>query len=153
LTKRSLQRRILASDVPDDAFLEGYLRAYFPEALNARCGQQIRSHRLRREIIAAELARMIVESMGVTFVGRVCRETGAEAAAVIRAWAVVVETSGALQLWDEVGNAEPPLPMGVSARVLRHQRFDAGGRTFGLVEGATNDENESAGHAQEDAHR
>jgi glutamate dehydrogenase len=111
LSKRSLQRRILASDVPDDGFLEGYLRAYFPEGLTARCGQQVRSHKLRREIIAAELARLIVESMGVTFVGRVCRETGAEVAAVIRAWAVVVETSGALDLWDEVGNAEPPLPL------------------------------------------
>lgn len=111
LTKRSLQRRILASDVPEDAFLETYLRAYFPDSLNASCGQQIRSHKLRREIIAAELARLIVESMGVTFVDRLCRETGAEAPAVIRAWAVVVETSGALGLWDEVGNADPPLPL------------------------------------------
>lgn len=111
LTKRSLQRRILATDVPDDAFFEPYLRNYFPQALNERCGQQIRSHKLRREIIAAELARSMVESMGVTFVSRLCRETGAEAVTVIRAWAVVVEIAGALQLWDDVGNANPPLPL------------------------------------------
>lgn len=111
LSKRSLQRRISASDIPDDGFFETFLRDYFPENLNERCGQQIRSHKLRREIIAAEVARLLVESMGVTFVSRLARETGADAAAVIRAWAVVVEISRALALWDDVGNAEPPLPL------------------------------------------
>lgn len=111
LGKRWLQRRILACDVPDEPFFERYLRAYFPPLLNQRCGQQIRSHKLRREIIAAELARSIVESMGVTFVSRICRETGAEAAAVVRAWAVAAEIAGALALWDEIGNASPPLPL------------------------------------------
>jgi glutamate dehydrogenase len=49
--------------------------------------------------------------MGVTFVSRLSRETGAEAVAVVRAWAVAVEIAGALELWDEVGNANPPLPL------------------------------------------
>jgi glutamate dehydrogenase len=111
LTKRWLQRRILASGVPDDSFFEPYLRDYFPDSLNQRCGQQIRSHKLRREIVAAELARRIVESMGVTFVSRLSREAGVDADAVVRAWAVAVEIAGALDLWDEVGNANPPLPL------------------------------------------
>src|SRR5207245_7488241 len=55
-SKLALQKRVLASALPDGPFFEHHLRDYFPEVINTRFGQGVRSHRLRREIITVELA-------------------------------------------------------------------------------------------------
>ncbi|HXQ23650.1 MAG TPA: NAD-glutamate dehydrogenase domain-containing protein [Candidatus Acidoferrales bacterium] len=114
--KLALQQRLLASALPDDPFVEAYLRSYFPDVINARFGQAVRSHRLRREIIAVEMANALIDTMGTTFVVRVSRDTGSDAATVVRAWAVVASVSAAAELWAEIGNADPPLPLPAEAR-------------------------------------
>jgi glutamate dehydrogenase len=110
-SKLVLQRRVLASSLPDDPFFEPYLRHYFPDIVNQRFGHGVRSHRLRRDIIAVELANAVVDTMGACFVGRVRRETGAEAPVVVRAWAVACGVSGAPSVWDEMTALDPPLPV------------------------------------------
>jgi len=109
--KLSLQRSLLASTVPDDAGFEPYLRAYFPDVINARFGASVRSHRLRREIIAVEIVNALVDTMGAACVARVSRDTGAAAAAVVRAATVAIAVSGSADLWGEMGAADPPLPL------------------------------------------
>jgi glutamate dehydrogenase len=115
-SKLALQHRLLASAVPDDPFLEVYLRAYFPDVINARFGQWVRTHRLRREIIAVEVANALIDNMGMAFTHRVGRDTGADPPAVVRAWTVAIAVSGAAELWVELGTADPPLPAGAEAR-------------------------------------
>lgn len=109
-TRVALREQLIDSDLPDDAFFERYLRGYFPEAVDARCGQGVRSHRLRRPIIAAELANTLVDRMGATFVARVRRDTGASPVHVARCWAVAVELGGFAALWRAIGAADPALP-------------------------------------------
>jgi len=115
-SKLGLQRYLLTSPLSDDPFFEHHLRAYFPETVNAQFGASVRSHRLRREIIAVETANRVVDTMGATFVHRVARDTGSEPAAVVRAWEVAVAVSGAIDLWAEISDAEPPLPLAAEAR-------------------------------------
>jgi glutamate dehydrogenase len=115
-TKLALQQRLLASPLPDDAFFERCLRGYFPDAVNLRFGQSVRSHRLRREIIAVELANALIDTVGATFVTRVSRDTGTDAPAVARAWAVAMAVSGATELWAEISGADPPLPAAAEHR-------------------------------------
>jgi glutamate dehydrogenase len=115
-SKLALQRQLLASALPDDPLLERYLRGYFPDVVNARFGQAVRSHRLRREIIAVEVANALIDTMGAAFVVRVSRDTGSDAAAVVRAWVVALAVSAAADLWAEVGGADPPLPQSAEAR-------------------------------------
>jgi glutamate dehydrogenase len=64
---------LVASPAPDDPHFEGPLVAYFPAQLK-QFEQQMRRHRLRREIIATYLADDLVNLGGPTFVDRV-RET------------------------------------------------------------------------------
>jgi glutamate dehydrogenase len=116
--KLALQHRLLASQVPDDPFFEPVLRRYFPDIVNQRFGQGVRSHRLRREIIAVELANLVIDTMGAAFVARVVRETGADAAAVVRAWAVAVGASGAATIWEEIDSLDPPLPVAAEAAAM-----------------------------------
>ena len=109
-SKLALQQQLLASNLPDDPFFEQHLRGYFPDIVNTRFAQHVRSHRLRREIIAVEIGNALIDTMGASFVTRVGRDTGTDAPTVVRAWAVAVAVSGADDVWAEVGNTDPPLP-------------------------------------------
>ena len=111
--KQSLTDALLASSLPDSAYLERDLRAYFPPQVVERFGSMLNEHPLRRELIAMLVANDVVNSQGVTFVSRVVTETGAEAADVTRAYRIARDVTGAVERWEEiealVGSLEPPL--------------------------------------------
>jgi glutamate dehydrogenase len=89
-TKATLFDALLASDLPDDPYLGTYLKAYFPKDLKDKFPDLIERHRLRREIIATELANEIVDTGGITFVHRLCELSGASVAEVARAFVVTM---------------------------------------------------------------
>src|SRR4029079_12684868 len=67
--------RLLGSDaVCEDPYLERILMAYFPPRLLERCGDAVRVHRLRRELIATTLTNRIVDLMGATLLPSTLRE-------------------------------------------------------------------------------
>jgi glutamate dehydrogenase len=84
-TKIVLEDEILASDLPDDPYLEGRLINYFPSAMRQRYAEQMRGHRLHREIISTVVVNQFVNESGITCFHRLSAETGARAADVIRA--------------------------------------------------------------------
>ncbi|MCK6555099.1 NAD-glutamate dehydrogenase [Candidatus Binatia bacterium] len=110
-TKLDLQQRLLASSLPDEPFAETYLRGYFPDPINRRFGQGVRSHRLRREIIAVEIANAVVDRMGTTFVTGVAHDTGAAPVTVVRAWAIAAQVADAAALWTDLVALDPPMPV------------------------------------------
>jgi glutamate dehydrogenase len=111
--KQSLTNALLASSLPDSAYLERDLRAYFPPQVVERFGAMLNEHPLRRELIAMLVANDVVNSQGITFVSRVVTETGAEAADVTRAYRIARDVTGAVERWEEiealVGSLEPAL--------------------------------------------
>ena len=84
-TKIVLENEILASDLPDDPYLEGRLTDYFPSAMRQRYADQMPGHRLHREIISTVVVNQFVNESGITCFHRLSAETGARAADVIRA--------------------------------------------------------------------
>jgi len=88
-SKLALKTRLLAGGLPDDPVTESYLLGYFPPtAISAAGRENLESHRLRREIIASQLANDLVDVMGATFVTRVARDSGSKVEEVARAWLV-----------------------------------------------------------------
>ncbi|WP_035714258.1 NAD-glutamate dehydrogenase [Azorhizobium doebereinerae] len=87
--KLSLYAELLASEVPDDSYLADELVTYFPPALRERFPAAIAAHRLRREIIATGLANAIVNQGGPASITRIADQTGADAAGIAHAFAVV----------------------------------------------------------------
>ncbi|MDX2275187.1 MAG: NAD-glutamate dehydrogenase [Hyphomonadaceae bacterium] len=76
---------LTASSVPDDpAFIEP-LKQYFPDEL-WRFETQIKRHRLRREIIATQLADDLVNRCGPSFIDRVNEITRADAPVIASAF-------------------------------------------------------------------
>jgi glutamate dehydrogenase len=111
--KQSLTNALLASSLPDSAYLETDLRGYFPPQVVERFGSLLNEHPLRRELIAMLVANDVVNSQGITFVSRLVTETGAEAADVTRAYRIARDVTGAVERWEEiealVGSLEPAL--------------------------------------------
>lgn len=109
-SKLTLQHRLLESALPEDPFFERYLRDYFPDVIEKRFAQGVRTHRLRREIIAVELANALTDTMGAAFIAHVVRDTGNEPALVAGAWAVAASVGGATELWAELMSPQTPPP-------------------------------------------
>jgi glutamate dehydrogenase len=84
-TKIVLEDEILASDMPDDPYLTDRLIDYFPTAMRQLYADQVRTHRLHREIIATVVVNEFVNESGITCFHRLSGETGAGAADVMRA--------------------------------------------------------------------
>jgi len=92
--KMQLYGQLLESDLPDDPYLMQDLRAYFPKPIRTSHPEEIRSHRLRREIIATVTANDIVDRAGITFVHRHSEHTGISPEAVARAYIQVRDIFG-----------------------------------------------------------
>jgi glutamate dehydrogenase len=83
--KIALEETLVASDLPDDPDFLSELVRYFPTMLRERFLDRIRTHALRREIIATTLVNGLVNRAGMTFVFRLQEETGAGMVDIVRA--------------------------------------------------------------------
>ncbi|MBS7696813.1 MULTISPECIES: NAD-glutamate dehydrogenase [unclassified Chelatococcus] len=96
--KLALYDAILESPVPDDPYLAGELMRYMPKPLRERFPDAVTAHRLRREIIATQLANAIINRGGPTIVTRLADETGADAPTIAAAYAAVRDAYGLIEL-------------------------------------------------------
>lgn len=101
-SKMYLKQDILASDVPEDKHFDKYLFMAFPKVLREKYAQQIREHSLRREIVATQLCKSITDRMGVNFVERLHRETGAAVPFIIRAFSIAESIFNMEDLWQQI---------------------------------------------------
>jgi glutamate dehydrogenase len=100
--KMYLKQDILASDVPEDPFFIRYLLSAFPVPLRERFLPQLKEHSLRREIIATQLGKSITDHMGINFVERLQRETGASVAFIMRAYVIIQDIFDMEALWLQI---------------------------------------------------
>jgi len=94
--------RLLDSDLPEDEYLAHDLERYFPPPLPERYSDRMRSHRLRREIIATVVANQLVDRAGTTFAFRLGEETGAPPSLLARGYAVAREVFDMRAFWSAI---------------------------------------------------
>jgi glutamate dehydrogenase len=100
--KISLEEELLASDLPDDSdFLPELVRA-FPSAVRGPYLDRIRTHTLRREIIATALVNGVVNRAGTTFAFRLFEETGAAGPDIVRAHEAARAVFAQDPLWTDI---------------------------------------------------
>ncbi len=68
-------------------------------------------HSLRREIIATQITNSLVNDMGITFVQRLQEQTGAEVAAVVRAYVVAQQVFGGRDLITSIEALDHKIPV------------------------------------------
>ncbi len=101
-SKMYLKQDILNSNIPEDPYFEKFLLNAFPKALGEKYFSQMKEHSLRREIITTQLCASITDRMGINFVERLQRETGASIDFVIRAFTVAESIFGMNDTWNEI---------------------------------------------------
>lgn len=97
--KMFLKQDILATNIPEDPYFVKYLAMAFPQLLCKKYLSQMKEHSLSREIIATQLSKNITDHMGVNFVERLQRETGASVEFIIRAFVIAEELFNTYELW------------------------------------------------------
>jgi glutamate dehydrogenase len=101
-TKNADVAEILESDLPDDPALERDLMEYFPVEVRERFPDAVRSHRLRREIVATAIVNNMVNLAGISFDHRMTEDSGASVSDVARAFLVSREVCGFADIWREI---------------------------------------------------
>jgi glutamate dehydrogenase len=100
--KMFLKQDILVSDVPEDPYFVRYLTQAFPAPLREQYLPQMLAHRLKREIIATQLSKTVTDHMGINFVERLQRETGADVAFVMRAYVITIKIYDMENIWQQI---------------------------------------------------
>ncbi len=108
--KLALYDDLLASGLPDEPYLATELTRYFPLAMRERFADAIAGHRLRREIISTQLANAVINRAGAGVVARLSEETGADAAAIARAYVLTRDAFGLLDLNLAIDGLDNALP-------------------------------------------
>jgi glutamate dehydrogenase len=107
-SKLQLQHELLASPWIEDPTFERYLFAYFPRRITEQFPEAVRAHRLRREIIAAELGNQVVDRMGSAFAQRMARDTAADGPSAVASFVAVVAVSEADRVFDALAATSIP---------------------------------------------
>jgi glutamate dehydrogenase len=117
--KRSVKESVLASNLPDDPYLVGDLRHYFPVGVVDLFGDLLVEHPLKRELVTNALANDVVNSEGIVFVERLTRQTGADPAEVVAAYRVARDVTRAVDRWEAIEQAFGVVPMDLWTRLMQ----------------------------------
>jgi glutamate dehydrogenase len=108
--KLTLYDELLESPVPDDPYLGRELGRYFPKDIAAQFPDALEHHRLRREIIATQLANSMINRGGPSLIVRIADQTGASPAAVASAFAAVRDSYGMTALNAAIDDLDNRIP-------------------------------------------
>jgi len=130
--KLELSAEIVASDAPDDPYFEKTLVGYFPDELG-RFEREMRSHRLRREIIATVVANTIVDMAGPTFATRLKNAAPCDTAALVRAFEAARQVFRLDEAWRATSALDLKAPAAAQLMLYQEIADVLRGQTFWLA--------------------
>jgi glutamate dehydrogenase len=101
-SKIILDREILSSDLVNDKMFDDLLLGYFPKLLQDKYTKHIHDHYLRKEIIANQLANLIVNRIGITFVLRFQDEFRTSVTHIAKAFWAVYKIIDAEKIFEHI---------------------------------------------------
>jgi len=108
--KIALFDEIITSDLPDDPWLQTALTNYFPEKMHSGYAEDIRTHRLHREIVATILANDVINRGGPAFVSAMRAKTGADASTIAKATIFIRDGFDLTSLWAQIDALDGQIP-------------------------------------------
>jgi glutamate dehydrogenase len=125
-----LYKALIHSNVPEDPYLSAELARYFPVPVQQRFAGRLKRHRLRREIISTAITNSLINRMGPVFPVRAQDDTGADPAAIARAYSIAREVFAVRAIWAQIEALDNSSPAAVqytamfqTARLLRHMSY------------------------------
>ena len=117
-SKADLKETLAASAVPEDEYLARELETAFPDMLVRKHGPALAEHRLRREIIATQLANDLVNHMGITFLRRLEQSTGAQAGDIAKVYVVARDIFRLKSQFAEIEHLDYQVPADVQYQLM-----------------------------------
>jgi glutamate dehydrogenase len=117
-SKIMLYDELLASSVPNDAYVSAALVRYFPTPLRERYLEQMERHPLKHEIVATHVTNEMINRVGTTYVYRMQEETGARTPDVVRAYLLTREIFDFVSFWQGVEALDNEVPDAVQSDML-----------------------------------
>lgn len=90
---------LLLSDLPEAPYFVNELSKYFPDELVGRFFNEMKEHRLHREIISTYLTNSVVNRLGIEALFRLFEETGQTLATIIRGYAIARDVFDVPTAW------------------------------------------------------
>ena len=121
-SKMWLYDELVASDLPEDAWVATALHRYFPKKLASEYAAYVGKHPLKREIIATHVLNSMVNRVGPTFVFQLAEQTGATPAQVVRGYLLTRESFGCVKLWQDIEALDNQVPDEVQTEMILEWR-------------------------------
>ncbi|GHB27604.1 NAD-glutamate dehydrogenase [Salinicola rhizosphaerae] len=100
--KSTLKSDLIAAELPADPQLQSHVTKAFPATLAERYPDDMNHHRLKREIVATQLANDLVDHMGIPFVRQLRDSTGASRIEIAQAYVIARDSFGFQRLWEQI---------------------------------------------------
>ncbi|HZZ90708.1 MAG TPA: NAD-glutamate dehydrogenase, partial [Caulobacteraceae bacterium] len=136
--KLDLFEAVIASQAPDDPHFLKTLTGYFPKAL-ARFGDEMKRHRLRREIIATVIGNELVNLTGPTFPGRLMASAGCGVRDLVVGFEAAREVLDFGAIWRRVEALDGKATAAGQIALFRELAYVLRGQTFWLARRARRD--------------
>ncbi|MCE2705806.1 MAG: NAD-glutamate dehydrogenase [Proteobacteria bacterium] len=117
-SKIRLNKEISASNLVEDKIFNELLVNYFPKYLQTHYRDYIDNHYLRKEIIANQIANLVVNRMGITFVSRFEDELRIGAPQIVRAFWAAYKLLGAEDMIKQVDALDNIISADVQIQML-----------------------------------
>lgn len=121
-SKIVLKEGILASKLLDQSILHKIILFAFPTTLRSKYYLQMKTHNLQREIIATQISNHLVNEMGVTFIYRMKKESGASLDKIITAFVIAKMVFNKDRLWQCIEALDLKVDARVQLIMLKHIR-------------------------------
>lgn len=117
-SKGLLKEGLIKSELADDDYLVAAVETAFPEKIITGFKQQLYLHPLKREIVSTQIANDLINRMGVNFIPRICKATGASVQEVATAYIIVRELFEVADVWAAIEGLDFLVPADLQTDIM-----------------------------------
>ncbi|WP_019531584.1 NAD-glutamate dehydrogenase [Dasania marina] len=116
--KVMLKETLSQSDVSNDPYVVTSVENAFPTALRKKYKDKIYAHRLRKEIVATQVANDMVNIMGISFCQRLMAATGCKPGHVAKAYITAKDIYHLEEWWSEIEKLDYEVSADLQMRLM-----------------------------------
>jgi glutamate dehydrogenase len=116
--KGDLKELLAVDELANDKFIADIVETEFPAAMKKKFGKAMHEHRLKKEIVATQVANDMINYMGITFFNRLHESTGATAVDAAKAFIASREIFGLHGLWHEIEQLDHKISSELQSKMM-----------------------------------
>lgn len=116
--KAVLKEELAVTDIAEDPYIARFIEGAFPQKICHDYREPLYRHRLRREIVATQIANDIVNNMGISFAQRLAESTGASSGELALAYVTARDIFQLDEYWSELEALDYQIPAALQIELM-----------------------------------